>query len=319
MRRFDIGVIGVGYWGRKIVDEYGGIPGVKVRGVADIDEKNLEYCKERYGIEILTPDYHELLEEESIIAVNVCVPNSLHYQVCRDALNAGKHVLVEKPMTLRSDEGKELVEIARKKNLTLSVGHIYRFNNALAEVRRLIRERFFGRLFLMNLYWVNLEPPYPDRDVIVDLAPHYFDIINFLTDIWPARISCTARPFRRKQLEETAYIISELPTGELATAILSWLAPRKTRQIEIVGERRCCVIDAVAQEVTVYESGYLYKLGIERNNTIQTELLHFIKSIGDPLTETMNSGLIGVRTVEMIEKAKLSMTEGRTVDTDIQR
>lgn len=319
MRRYDIGVIGVGYWGRKIVDEYGGIPGVKVRGVADIDEKNLEYCRERYGIEILTPDYHELLEDESIIAVNVCVPNNLHYQICRDALNAGKHVLVEKPMTLRSDEGKELVEIARKKNITLSVGHIYRFNNALAEVRRLIRERFFGRLFLMNLYWVNLEPPYPDRDVIVDLAPHYFDIINFLTDAWPARITCTARPFRRKHLEETAYIISELPTGEMATAILSWLAFRKTRQIEIVGERRSCVIDAVAQEVTVYESGYLYKLGIERNNTIQTELLHFIKSIGDPLTETMNSGLIGVRTVEMIEKAKLSMIEGRTVDTDTQR
>ncbi|MDH7508172.1 MAG: Gfo/Idh/MocA family oxidoreductase [Methanomassiliicoccales archaeon] len=317
MRRFEVGVIGVGYWGRKIVDEYSGIPGVRVRGVADIDEKNLEYCKDRYGVEVVTRDYHEILADDSIVAVNVCVPNALHYQVCKDALEAGKHVLVEKPMTLTSVEGQKLVEIAEERNLTLSVGHIYRFNNALQEVKRLIGERFFGRIFFMNLYWVNFEPPYPDRDVIVDLAPHYFDIINFLLGVWPKKITCVGRPFRRKEMEETAYIISELPSGEIASASLSWLAPKKVRQIEIVGERRCCVIDAVGQEVTVYESGYWYKLGIERNNTIRTELLHFIKSIGDPHTETMNSGFVGVKTVEMIEKAKQSMMEGKTIDTHV--
>ena len=317
MRRIDVGVLGVGYWGRKIVDEYSAIQGVKVKAVSDLSDKNLEYCRERHRVEGLYHDYRDVLKDDSITAVNVCLPNSLHFEACREALDRGKHVLVEKPITLSSADGRILVDLAEKKNLTLSVGHIYRFNNALLEVKRLIDEDFFGRVFFLNMIWVNLEPPYADRDVIVDLAPHYFDITNFLLDAWPERITCVARPFRRKQMEETAYITSETSDGEIANANLSWLAPRKVRQVEVVGENRSCVIDAVGQEVTVHESGYTYKLGIERNNTIRTELEHFLKSIGDPLMETRNSGVIGVKTVEMIEHSKRSLTEGRTVETNV--
>jgi len=317
MRRFDVGVLGVGYWGRKIVDEYCAIQGVKVKAVSDLSDKNLEYCRDRHKVEELHHDYRDVLEDDSITAVNVCLPNSLHFQACKEAIDRGKHVLVEKPITLTSADGQVLVDLAEKNNLTLSVGHIYRFNNALLEVKRLIDESFFGKIFFLDMTWVNLEPPYADRDVIVDLAPHYFDIANFLLDAWPKRITCVARPFRRKEMEETAYITSEMPTGEMAHATLSWLAPKKVRQIEVVGENRSCVIDAVGQEVTVHESGYTYKLGIDRNNTIRTELVHFLKSIGDPLIETRNSGVIGVKTVEMIEHSKRSLAEGRTVETGV--
>ncbi len=313
MRRFDVGVLGVGYWGKKIADEYTQIPSVRVKAVSDIFDKNLEYCRDRYKVEVLYHDYREVLKDDDIVAVNVCLPNSLHFQACKEAMEAGKHVLVEKPITLTSEEGEILVEMANELNLTLSVGHIYRFNNALQEVKRLIGQKFFGRVFTMDFTWLNLEPPYPDRDVIVDLAPHYFDIVNYLFEAWPQRITCVAKPFRRKELEEGAYIICELPDGIVSHANLSWLVPRKTRLIEIIGENRSALIDAVGQEVTIYESGYTYKLGIERNNTIRTELLHFLESIGSPLTETKNSGVIGVKTVEMIEAAKKSLAEARTI------
>lgn len=115
-------------------------------------------------------------------------------------------------------------------------------------------------------------------------------------------------------MEETAFISAQMPDGVIAHATLSWLTPRKVRQVEIVGENRSALIDAVSQEVTIYESGYTYRLGVERNNTIQTELVHFLRSIGDPLTETRNSGAIGVRTVEMIEAAKRSLAEGRSIE-----
>jgi UDP-N-acetylglucosamine 3-dehydrogenase len=312
MRNINVAVLGTGYWGRKIVDEYCNIPGVKLRAVSDISEENLEFCRDRYGVQNLHRDYHEVLEDDSITAVNVCLPNNLHYDVCREALESGKHVLVEKPMTVTSEEGWELVNLAQEGNLTLSVGHIYRFNNAMLEIRRLIDQKFFGRVFLMNFEWKNLERPFQDRDVIVDLAPHYFDIMNFLLGDWPVRITCIGRPYRRGELEEAAYIISELDSGTLAHADINWLSPKKVRQIEIVGENRSVIIDAVAQEATVYESGYTYRLGIERNNTIRTELVHFLQSIGDPLTETRNSGIIGVKTVEMIEQAKRSLVEGKT-------
>jgi len=314
MAKFNVGVIGVGYWGKKIVDEYSKIENVNIMGVSDLDDKMLTFAKERYGVQGTYKDYKELLALPDLQAVNVCTPNAMHFKVCKDALEAGKHVLVEKPITLNSKEGKELVELAQKKGLMLSVGHIFRFNNALAEVRRLIKEeKFFGKLFLMELNWVNLEKAFPDRDVLFDLAPHMFDIQNYLLGLWPESIYCEAGPFRRAAGEETAYVLSKFKGGLVSLANISWLVPKKTRQIEIVGESRSAVIDAVAQEVTVYESGYTYKLGIERNNTIKDELVHFIKSIGDPQTETKNSGTIGVRTVELIEAAKKSMAEGKAI------
>jgi UDP-N-acetylglucosamine 3-dehydrogenase len=313
MTKIKVGVVGTGYWGRKIVDEYTNIEGVELIGISDLDQKNLDFCAERYGVRNGYKDYGELLSQEGLGAVNVCTPNSSHYGICRDALEKGINVLVEKPITMTSAEGWDLVKLAQEKELTLSVGHIFRFNNALAEVRRLISERFFGKLFLIEMTWTNLEKSWPDRDVLMDLAPHMFDIQNYLLGKWPVEISCSGMPSRRDSGEETAYVVSSFDDGPMAMANISWLIPRKTRQIMLVGETRSAMIDAVSQEVTVYESGYTYKLGIERNNTIRDELLHFVKTIGDPGTETENSGTVGVRTVELIEAAKRSIVEKKTV------
>jgi predicted dehydrogenase len=314
MAKFNVGIIGIGYWGKKILDEFSKVENVNIAGVSDLDEKNLAFAAERYGVKNGYKEYSQLLAVKDLHAVAICTPNQSHFATCRDALEAGKHVIVEKPITLTSKEGKELVALAKKKGLTLSVGHIFRFNNALAEVRRLIKEeKFFGKLFLMEMNWVNLEKAFPDRDVLFDLAPHMFDIQNYLLDQWPDEVTCVGGPFRRSEGEETAYVVSKFKDGMVAMANISWLVPRKTRQIMLVGESRSALIDAVAQEVTVYESGYTYRLGLERNNTIRDELVHFIKSISDPMTETRNSGEVGVRTVELIEAAKKSMREGKAV------
>jgi UDP-N-acetylglucosamine 3-dehydrogenase len=313
MARIKVGVIGTGHWGRKIVDEYTKIENAEIIGVSDLDKSNLDFCAERYGVKNGYGDYKELLDQEGLAAVNVCTPNSSHHEICREALERGKHVLVEKPITMTSAEGWDLVKLAQEKELTLSVGHIFRFNNALAEIRRLIDGKFFGKLFLMEMTWTNLEKCWSDRDVLMDLAPHMFDIQNYLLGKWPAEITCSGRPSRRESGEETAYVVSLFEDGPMAMANISWLVPRKTRQIMLVGETRSAMIDAVAQEVTVYESGYTYKLGLDRNNTIRDELMHFLKSIEDPETETKNSGTIGVRTVELIEAAKRSIAEKKSV------
>jgi len=314
MATFNVGVIGTGYWGRKIVDEYSRLEDVHLLGVSDLDEKNLQFCSERYGVKNGYKDYHTLLAQKDLHAVNICAPNSMHYKIAKDALEAGKHVLVEKPITLDSKEAKDLVALAQKKKLTLSVGHIFRFNSALAEIRRLIKEeRYFGKIFLLEFTWVNLEKAFPDRDVLWDLAPHMFDIQNYLLGEWPVEVSCTAAPFRRKEGEETAYVISKFKDGVVSMANISWLVPRKTRQVFIAGEARSAAIDAVAQKVLVYESGYTKDLVIHSNNTIRDELLHFIASVKDPQTETKNSGTVGVKTVELIEAAKKSMASGQSV------
>lgn len=99
----------------------------------------------------------------------------------------------------------------------------------------------------------------------------------------------------------------------ISMANISWLVPKKTRQIFIAGETRSALIDAVAQKITVYESGYTKDILINPNNTIRDELIHFVSSFGEPTNETRNSGIVGVRTVELIEAAKRSMSEGRVI------
>jgi predicted dehydrogenase len=314
LAKYNVGIIGVGYWGKKLVDEFTKVEDANVIGVADLDEKNLQFCADRFGVKNGFKDYHQLLAQKDLHAVAVAVPNAMHYQVCKDALSAGKHVLIEKPITLTSKEGKELVSLAQAKKLTLSVGHIFRFNSALAEIRRLNKEeRFFGKIYLVELNWHNLEKAFPDRDVLFDLAPHMFDIQNYILDQWPVEISCVGAPFRRDHGEETAYVISKYKDGIISISNISWLVPKKTRQVFIAGESRSALIDAVAQKITVYESGYTKEIHIIPNNTIRDELIHFVQSFSDPQKETRNSGAIGVKTVELIEAAKKSMDEGRTV------
>jgi len=314
LTKYNVGIIGAGYWGKKLVDEFTKVEEANVVGVSDLDEKNLQFCAERYGVKNGYKDYKQLLAQKDLHAVAIAVPNAMHFQVCKDALNAGKHVLVEKPITLTSKEGKELVALAQSKKLTLSVGHIFRFNSALAEIRRLNKEeRYFGKIFLVELDWLNLEKAFPDRDVLFDLAPHMFDIQNYILDQWPTEISCSGGPFRREHGEETAYVVSKYKDGVIAMSNISWLVPKKTRQIFIAGESRSALIDAVAQKITVYESGYTKEIHIIPNNTIRDELIHFVQSFKDPQKETKNSGAIGVRTVELIEAAKRSMKEGKVI------
>jgi predicted dehydrogenase len=313
MVKFNVGVIGAGYWGKKILYEYSTIKNVGIVGVSDLIQENLDHAKDRFDVEVLSTDYNDILDNKDIFAVNISTPNSTHFEVCKAALEKGKHVLIEKPITLNSDDAKKLIEIAKDGNLALSVGHIYRFNNALAEMRRLIEENFFGKIYLIELTWVNLEPLFEDRDVLFDLAPHSFDILNYLTGEWPVDISCIGGAYRRKEPEETAYIAARFSDGIVAHANLSWLVPKKKRDVLIVGENRTAEVGAVTQEVVIHESGYTYKLGIERNNTIRDELLHFIQSTGDPTAETKNSGFVGMKVVEMIESSFTSMREGRAV------
>jgi predicted dehydrogenase len=313
MVKFNVGVIGAGYWGRKILYEYSTIKNVSIIGVSDLSEDNLEHARDRYDVELTTKDYNEILDNDDVFAVNIITPNNTHYEICKAALEKGKHVLIEKPITTTSKDARELIEIAAKENLALSVGHIYRFNNALAEMGRLIKQNFFGKIFLIELTWVNLEPLFKDRDVLFDLAPHSFDILNYLTGEWPVGISCTGGAYRRKEPEETAYITTKFKDGTIAHVNLSWLVPKKTREVLIVGEHRTADVGAVSQDVVIHESGYTYKLGIERNNTIRDELVHFIQSTGDPTTETKNSGSVGMKVIEMIEASIESMREDRVV------
>jgi len=321
MRRLNVAVIGVGYWGKKIVSEYERLAkknaSVSLHSVCDFLEENLKFCEGNYGVPYLKKYHKEVVASPEIDAVNICTPNETHYEICREALEAGKHVLVEKPMTLNSGEAYKLVDLARAKNLVLSVGHIFRFNRALDKVRSLVKSGFFGDLFWLRLQWTSLMPPIEGRDIITDLAPHPFDILNFLLDVWPLKITCKAKAYRREKLEETAHIIAEFKNNVMANIELSWLLPGKTRIVSIIGSKRFAKIDCLTQEVKAFENGHFYNIPVKRNNTIEAELEHFIECIRNNHTLNngylnQNSGLLGANVVRLLEIARKSLEEERT-------
>lgn len=325
MSRINVGVIGAGYWGKKIVSEYSQLskkdPLVSLRSVCDLSEDNLDFCKAKQNVPYVTKYYNELLSSPEINAVHICTPNETHYELCRAALVANKHVLIEKPMTQHSGEALKLVDLANANNRVLSVGHIFRFNKAIEKVQSLVQNNFFGNLFWLKLQWTTLMPLMNGRDIINDLAPHPFDILNFILGTWPSKITCKAKAYRRKNFEETAYIIAEFENNVMANIELNWLSPGKVRELSIMGSKRFAKIDCLTQEIKVFENDHFYDLPVQSNNTIETELEYFIQCIqrnNVPKNKHshQNNGLLGANVVRLLEVARESMKEARTKRVD---
>jgi UDP-N-acetylglucosamine 3-dehydrogenase len=320
-----VGVVGAGYWGRKVISEYLALakenPKVSLSHICDIQEQNLLYCSKFFHIpkSRLLKSYDELLDLDQIDAVHICTPNNTHYQFCKEALMAGKHVLLEKPMTLSSRQAFELMDLEKKEGLVLQVGYIFRFNNALREARKLIRGKFFGDLYYLRLQWTNLMLPTPKRDIIFDLGPHPVDIINFLLETWPSKVTCKARAYTRKTLPETVYAIVELNTLVMANIELSWLQPGKERRVDVIGAERCATIDCLNQNVDVFQNHgrNSFRVNVQRNNTILTEVKHFVDRISEDV-ESVNSGLVGPMNVLVLENFRKSITENKTVKIDFR-
>lgn len=317
---FNVAVIGAGYWGKKAIQEYLHLaevnPNIELSMVCDLVDENLRYCSEVLGVrkEILTRDYHEALNSGKIDAVHVCTPNDTHHQICKQALIAGKHTLLEKPMSLTAKNAWELVGTADHRHSILQVGHIFRFNNALRVIRDLITQNYLGELYYLKLEWTTLSPSPVDRDIIFDLGPHPVDILNFLLDEWPTKVTCKAEAYRRKTLEELAYFTLEFNNKVMAHVELSWLQPGKKRELSIMGSERSVSADCLSQSVKIYENsdGNAFPLQVAANNTILDELNHFATSVSIK-KNGRNSGSIGARNVAVLEGLKRSLKQRQTV------
>ena len=324
--RIGVAVVGVGYWGRKLVEEYLLLSkrrsDVELVAVADVSKERLMRISSEFGLptSMLYADHHELLGDDRVDAVHIATPNETHFRIARDFLEAGKHVLLEKPMATSSREAFKLARMAEELDLVLLVGHIFRFNNALKKARDLIEEGAIGEPYYVELRWTARLEPLPKRDVIFDLAPHPIDIVNYLLDEWPSLVSAMAKSYVRKTagLEEVAFISSELPDDIMAHISLSWLSTGpKIRNVQVVGSGGLIDVDALSQSLTLYRVGGCEKIEVRPNNTIESMISHFVDRIinGDP---PCNSALIGAITVSVLEAIRESARlSGQPVKTRV--
>ena len=311
-----IGLIGAGRWGKKHIDEYLKMEEVELSWVSDLSEENLKLCEEQYNISNVSTDYNDVISSD-VKAVSICTSNETHFEVCKDALLSGKHVLVEKPLTLKSEKAYELVDTAKQSNRLLAVGHLFRYNNAINEVKKLVENRFFGDLFYLRLQWTIQWMPqlYPDKqlDIVVDMMPHLYDIMNYLTGFWPKKITCFGKDFIKKDLEDTAFVICDFPNNIMTHSEISWTLPKKVREVDVIGSKACAKIQAVSQKVTVFEgSNEGRKLNIKENNTLGDELRHFVDAVKNK-SIVSNNGQIGAKTVELVEATRKSLEQRKTI------
>lgn len=319
MKKVEVGVIGAGYWGKKIIKEYLRLANENEVVLKAICDTNGHDIGDNFGVSLVYQDYRKLLENREIDAVNICTPNETHYRISAKALNAGKHVLLEKPMTLKASEAYDLINLAKRKGLNLSVGHVFRFNNALRKVKELVHEGFFGDLYYIDLQWTTLFNP-PDRDIITDLSPHPFDILNFLTGMWPKGLACIAKGYRGNGREDMAFISLEFDNRVIGHMHLSWLIPGKDRTVRIIGSDKSAKIDCISQEVIISYGAETFGLEVQQNNTIESELTHFIECVRHNHAGAMYTnhadGDIGARVVELLEAARKSTELNKPVQVD---
>lgn len=239
----NIGVIGCGQWGPNHIRIFTQLSGSKIFMCADLDEKRLNNIQGLYPHIQVTKDYKDILSNPEVDAVCITAPTNTHYMIAKEALIKQKHVLCEKPLALTVKECGELKELAQRVKKVLMVGHIFLFNQGIVKLKEFIQSGEIGQIYYAYATRTNLGPFRYDVNALWDLAPHDISIFNFLFDSNPVDVSARGQKSLNTSHDDLAFVTMEYPNNIVANIHVSWLDPRKVRQITIVGEKKMVVWD----------------------------------------------------------------------------
>lgn len=325
----NIGVIGYGYWGPNMVRNFYANREAKVVQVCDVNKKRLALVESGYPTIKTTTDFKELVKDPEIDAVVIATPVSYHFPTAKEALENGKHVLLEKPMTSTVEESEKLIELAGKKKKILMVDHTFLYTGAVRKMKELVQSGELGELYYFDSVRVNLGLFQHDVNVVWDLAPHDFSIMDFLLQKNPEMVSAVG-VCHLGDLENMAYVTVQYSGNLLGHIHVNWLAPVKVRTTLIGGTKKMIVYDDTepSEKVKIYNKGVSYhekkedvyqmlvqyrsgdmlspKLDTtEALKLVSKEFTDSIKENRKPLTD----GVAGLRVVKLLESATQSMKQ----------
>lgn len=252
-----IAVIGLGHIGPNHVRVFSQCEGCSVEAVVDVDAKRREHLKKLYPQMNVVADCHEVIRDASIDAVVIATPTSTHYSLTKEALEAGKHVFLEKPMCIETRDAEALVRLAAEKKKALVHGHIVLYIESLQYLRQAILRGDFGRIQYVDTTRTNLGPIRNDINVIQDLAAHEFATFDFIFGGLPIWISAASSRLLGTPREDVAFISMAFPGDILVHTHVSWLHPQKNRLFTLVGDKKMAVwndMDA-AEPIRVFDKG----------------------------------------------------------------
>ena len=251
-----VAVVGLGYWGPNLVRNLHELPDSELSAVCDMRQEALDAISRRYPAVATTTSFDEVIADDSIDAIALATPVSTHYPLAVKALNAGKHIFIEKPLAASAVEARDLLERAAERNLVLMPGHTFLYSPPVNTIRDLITNGDLGDIYFISTSRVNLGLHQSDVSVAWDLGPHDFSILRYWLGETPRHVSALSRSCVIPNMPDVAFINLEFPSGTIAHVELSWLAPSKLRRTTIVGSQKMVVYDDTSNEpVRVFDSG----------------------------------------------------------------
>jgi predicted dehydrogenase len=325
-----VALVGLGYWGPNLLRNYMELPGAEVKWVCDLRPEQLAMVGARFpGIQ-LSEDCAEVLADPSVDAVLIATPISTHHAVAKAALEAGKHVFVEKPMTADGAQARELVELATARGLTLMVGHTFVFSPPVRKVKELIDEGALGDIYFITTQRVNLGLHQKDVSVVWDLAPHDLSILYYWLGEAASSVAVTGRGCVVPEIPDVAFINLKFPSGVVAEIQASWLSPVKLRRTIVVGSLKMLLYDDTenVEKVKLFDHGVhvtepngfgefqlSYRTGdivspkIEHTEPLKLEALEFLNAIAEG-RHPLSDGESGLEVVASLEAAEHSLRNG---------
>jgi len=326
-----IGVIGYGYWGPNLVRNFSEVPGSRVISVSDTRSDRLAQVLQRYPAIKTTMDYRELLTDSSIDAIVIATPVTSHFELAMQALHAGKHVFVEKPMTTSVEQGERLLEYAAHCQRLIMVDHTFVFTGAVRKIKELVDAEQLGRLYYYDSVRVNLGIFQHDVNVLWDLAVHDLSIMDYVLDIQPSVVAATGIAHIPGQPKDVAYLTCMFNGSLIAHFHVNWLSPVKVRRTLIGGDRQMIVYDDVepSEKVKIYNKGVAlangpenkhqllvsYRTGdmwapqLDTTEALRLEAIHFVECV-EHNTRPLTDGHAGLRVVNILEAASQSLAHG---------
>jgi UDP-N-acetylglucosamine 3-dehydrogenase len=280
--------------------------------VCDVDEARAKSAAAEVHVPYST-NRAEVFARADIEAVTICTPTTTHKEIATEALRAGKHALVEKPMTNTASEARDLIAIAKERGLRLMPGHIERFNPAVDYLRTLLDNQKLGTVTLFHARRVGRWPErIGDVGVVRDTAIHDIDLARYIFRDEVHSVHARTGCIRHKK-EDYAEIMLEFEKGGTAFIDANWLTPRKTRTLIVTGSEATVQLDYISQEITVEDSTEARKPNMERQEPLRVELAHFVDHTLNGKPFRVN-GEDGMRAVEICEVVLQAGTSGRTVE-----
>lgn len=323
----NVALIGVGYWGPNLARVFFELAGCNLHTICDKKKERLDSIKASFPNINTTQDYKTLLGNPELEAIAIVTEAQYHYEIARECLLAGKHVLVEKPLALNSHECEDLIGIAKAKNRILMVGHLLEYHPAVHKLKELIDSGEIGKVYYIYSQRVNLGEIRRYENALWSFGPHDVSVILYLLGGEPESVNALGESYLQENIQDVVFVNLHFKDKRMAQVHISWLDPHKIRKFTIVGSKKMVVFDDMesSEKIKIYDKGadspgkyasygdsITLRIGdisipkIDMKEPLKIECQHFLKCIKEN-KRPLSDGADGLRVVRVLEAAQKSM------------